>query len=276
MIRFLFILIFIFSGLELFGQGTGTVEFVTPDIRVEESAGDVSLFVGRKKSNLLPSSVDYRVTRSSATIDQDYSMTTQGTLNWGDGDEALKAIILTIIEDAEEEADEEIIIQLYNPSDGTYVGGADTARLTISGKESGQIGFAMPKFITSEFDGEALILVNRRDGLSGAVLVDYEVRPWSELDEGEHLGRVTHYRRLPEALFRERKVMPGVKAKSLQDFVPQSGTLLFLDYQSNATIGVNVLPNFDGDAYPHTVVEMALSNPRRLTSIEELEGVRTH
>ena len=67
--RFLFTLIFIFSGLELFGQGTGTVEFVTPDIRVEESAGDVSLFVGRKKSNLLPSSVDYRVTRSSATLD---------------------------------------------------------------------------------------------------------------------------------------------------------------------------------------------------------------
>ena len=70
--RFLFTLIFIVSGLELFGQGTGTVEFVTPDIRVEESAGDVSLFVGRKKSNLLPSSVDYRVTRSSATLDQDY------------------------------------------------------------------------------------------------------------------------------------------------------------------------------------------------------------
>ena len=265
--RFLFTLIFIVSGLELFGQGTGTVEFVTPDIRVEESAGDVSLFVGRKKSNLLPSSVDYRVTRSSATLDQDYSMTTQGTLNWGDGDEALKAITLTIIEDAYEEADEEIIIQLFNPSDGTYVGGADTGRVTISGKESGQIGFAMPKFITSEFDGEARILVNRRDGLSGAVLVDYQVRPWSELDEREHLGQVTHYRRLPDALFRERKVMPGVKAKSFQDFVPQSGTLLFLDYQSNATIGVNVSPNFDGDAYPHTVVEMALSNPRALTSI---------
>jgi hypothetical protein len=70
--------------------------------------------------------------------------------------------------------------------------------------------------------------------------------------------------------------MPGVKAQPFRDFVPQSGTLLFLDYQSNATIGVNILPNFDGDAYPHTVLEMALSNPRPLTDIEQLESVAPH
>ena len=90
------------------------------------------------------------------------------------------------------------------------------------------------------------------------------------------MGRVTHYRRLPDAFFNERKVMPGVRAQPFRDFVPQSGTLLFLDYQSNATIGVNILPNFDGDAYPHTVLEMALSNPRPLTDIEQLESVTPH
>ena len=45
--RFLFTLIFIFSGLELFAQGTGTVEFVQPEISVAESAGDISVSVVR-------------------------------------------------------------------------------------------------------------------------------------------------------------------------------------------------------------------------------------
>ena len=148
--RFLSILFIIFSGLEAFGQGSGTVEFITTELSVEEGAGEVSLFVERKKSNLLPSSVDYRVTRSSATLDLDYSMTTEGTLNWGDEDETPKAIILTILNDPIEETNEEIIIQLLNPSDGTYVGGADTARVVISGEESGQLGFSMEKFITSK------------------------------------------------------------------------------------------------------------------------------
>ena len=130
--RFLFVLIFIFSGLELFGQGSGTVEFVQPEISVAESAGDISVSVVRTKSNLLASSVEYIVTRSTATLDQDYSMTTQGTLNWGEGDESPKGINLEILDDAVEEADEEIIIQLLNPSAGTYVGAADTARVLIS------------------------------------------------------------------------------------------------------------------------------------------------
>jgi len=225
--RFLFTLIFIFSGLELFAQGTGTVEFVQPEISVAESAGDISVSVVRTKSNLLASSVEYIVTRSTATLDQDYLMTTQGTLNWGEGDESPKGINLEILDDAVEEADEEIIIQLLNPSAGTYVGAADTARVIISGDESGQLGFAMEKYITSEFDGSARILVNRREGLLGAVLVDYEVRQLSELDEGEHLGQVTHYRRLPEAFFNQRKVMPGIKAQPFRDFVPESGTLYF-------------------------------------------------
>ncbi|HJO58682.1 MAG TPA: Calx-beta domain-containing protein, partial [Nitrospinaceae bacterium] len=262
--RFLFSLVVIFSGMELFGQGTGTVQFVMPDIRVEESAGDVSLFVERTKSNLLPSSVDYRVTRSSATLDLDYSMTTEGTLNWGDGDESLKGIIVTILDDPFEETNEEIIIQLLNPSDGTYLGEADTARVVISGEESGHLGFSMEKFIASEMDldpltGErqARILVSRRDGLRGAILVDYEIRELSELDEEEHLGQVTHYRRLPDAAFIQRKVMPGVRAQPFRDFLPDTGTLLFLDYQSSAIISVNLIPNFDGDAYPHTVLEMA-------------------
>ena len=114
--RFLFTLIFIFSGLELFGQGTGTVEFVQPEISVAESAGDISVSVVRTKSNLLASSVEYIVTRSTATLDQDYSMTTPGTLNWGEGDESPKGINLEILDDAVEEADEEIIIQLLKTS----------------------------------------------------------------------------------------------------------------------------------------------------------------
>ena len=66
------------SSQSIFAQGSGTVEFVRPDIRVQESVGEISIPVSRNKSNLLPSSVNYIVTRSSATIDVDYSMTHRG------------------------------------------------------------------------------------------------------------------------------------------------------------------------------------------------------
>ena len=117
----------------------------------------MSIPVSRNKSNLLPSSVNYIVTRSSATLDVDYSMNTQGVLSWGEGDEAPKNIVLTILDDSLEETDEEIIVKLLNPSDGSYLGGADTARVVISGEESGSVGFSMEKFITSEMDGAARI-----------------------------------------------------------------------------------------------------------------------
>ena len=276
MSRFVLSLILIFAGQCIFAQGSGTVEFIQPELRVQESIGDVSVSVSRNKSNLMPSSVNYIVSRSSATLDVDYSMNTQGVLSWGEGDELPKNIIITILDDPDEETDEEIIVKLFNPSDGSYLGGAATARVVISGEESGSIGFSMEKFITSEMDGEARILLSRRNGLKGAILVDYEVRELSELDEEEHLGQVTHYRRLPDTNGVNQKVMPGVKARAFQDFVPEQGTVLMLDYQSSAIIGVSVLPNFDGDAYPHTVLEMSVSNPRPLTSIDQLEGVTVH
>ena len=120
-------------------------------------------------------------------------------------------------------------------------------------------------------------MVSRRKGLKGAILIDYQIRELTELPENEHLGFVTHYRRLPdENSGIQSKVLPGKKAEAGRDFIPESGTLLFLDYQSSATIGVRVLRNLDGDVYPHTVLEMAVSNVRPLTKFDDLKSVTNY
>lgn len=272
----------LFLGVEVFGQGSGTVDFVETQLSVNEGQV-VSVSVVRKKSNLLPSSVEYKVMRSTAILGDDYEMITAGVLQWSDGDDEQKLIDVTILNDADEETDEVIVIQLVNPSEGSYLGDSNIATITISGAESGSIGFALPKFITSEMDGTAKVQVSRRDGLKGAVLVDYEVRELSKLDDS-HLGQVTHYRVPPSnddtndagdenVPMQESKPLFGVPAEGGRDFIPQAGTLLFLDYQSSATIGVFLLPNPDGDAYPHTVLEMEVFNARPLTSFDEIQEV---
>ena len=273
--RFLLIALNLYC-LSAFAQGTGTVQFSESSAFVDEGVGDISIEVVREKSNLLAGSVEYEIIKSSATIVDDYEMVTSGLLSWAADDQASKFITITIIDDPDEEPDEVIVLRLLNPSEGTYIGDSAKTTITISGEEVGQLGFAVEKYITSEYDGFAKILVSRRNGLRGALLVDYEVRELSVLGD-DHLGQVTHYRSLPEELNESGGIsstrLPGVEAQAGSDFMPEQGTLLFLDHQSSASFTVRVLPNFDGRAYPHTVLEMALDNARPLTSLDQLAGL---
>ncbi|SVD44241.1 uncharacterized protein METZ01_LOCUS397095, partial [marine metagenome] len=72
--RFSILAYILLFGVEVFGQGSGTIDFIETQISVVEGQ-DVSLSVTRQKSNLLASSVEYRVTISTAKLEDDYQMT---------------------------------------------------------------------------------------------------------------------------------------------------------------------------------------------------------
>ena len=172
--------------LSAFAQGTGTVQFSESSAFVEEGVGDIFIEVVREKSNLLAGSVEYEIIKSSATIVDDYEMVSSGQLIWAVDDQASKFIDISIIDDPDEEPDEVIVLRLLNPSEGTYIGDSAKTTITISGEEVGQLGFAATKYITSEYDRFTKVLVSRRNGLKGAILVDYEVRELSVL--GKEVG----------------------------------------------------------------------------------------
>ena len=52
----------------------------------------------------------------------------------GEGDESIKYIDIDIIDDGNEESDEFIVLELTNPSDGVYIGDANTAHIKILGE----------------------------------------------------------------------------------------------------------------------------------------------
>ena len=275
--RFLPSLIFLFLLSIISANAAGTINIVNPEIKVDEGSGTVSIFLEKSKSDFRSSSVEYRIISSSATIGLDYLMQGDGVIQWGDEDASNKQIDIELLNDLDEETDEKIIIELFNPSAGVYLGDSTKATITIIGSESGSLGFAIDEYIGSENDGEIRVMVSRRDGLEGAILVDYDIRELTELDESV-IPSLPHYRRLPEQQTDSLQMteVKGVKAKANTDFIASKGTLLFLDYQSSAIIPVIVRPNLDGNAYPHTVLEVVLDNPRPLLSLDQLDNVDPH
>ena len=192
MIRFLSTLLIFQLGIFVTVHAAGTLNFVNPNIKVDEGQGEAVLYIEKIKSDLKASSVNYRIVSSSATLGVDYQVESEGILQWGDSDTNPKNITIKLLDDLDEETNENIVIELFNPSEGVYLGDAVTATVTISGSESGSIGFAIDQYIGSESDEIIRVLVSRRDGLEGAILVDYEVRELTELPEENVLGGVPH------------------------------------------------------------------------------------
>lgn len=75
-------------------------------------------------------SVDYAVTNASASIGDDYTGPTTGTITWGDGDANPRWIEFDIIDDGSGETDEFFEITLSNPSGGN-LGSNSSLRVNI-------------------------------------------------------------------------------------------------------------------------------------------------
>ena len=157
------------------------------------------------------------------------------------------------------------------------MGDLKSSTVKIYGSESGIFRFAADGYITSEFDETVEILVTRGLGAKGAVQVDYEVKGGGDLSDIE-IGAVRFARRLPDTIVEnasiEYTLKSGVPAEEGRDFRdtptnPLKGTLVFRDYEMSKTFVIQLLPNMDGEAFPFTMAELILSNPRALEGESE-------
>ncbi|MES9853416.1 MAG: Calx-beta domain-containing protein [Candidatus Thiodiazotropha sp. L084R] len=84
---------------------------------------------------------------------------------------------MTLIDDNAYEGDEQIDLNLSNPTGGAVLGSNSSAVLTVNDNEqapvSGAIAFTTAEYSAEEFDGSVTITVERVGGSSGSALVNY-------------------------------------------------------------------------------------------------------
>ena len=240
---------------DAWAQGAGTVQFAASGYQVTENEGSVTISVMRVRGNSGAISVDYTVTPGTATPLTDYEGT-NGILSWGDGDSGQKSFDIIIQNDFSIEEEETLFLTLTNPQGGSSIGTLKQTRVEINGDESGALGFTKRAFITSELDGRVEIMVTRGLGATGAILVDYEVLGGGNLS-AQQIGGVTHSRRLPDGDEYpdtiQQKFVPGVKASVGDDFIANSGTLSFRDFEMSRTFQVRLLSDLAGP-FPRVTV----------------------
>lgn len=180
------------------------ISFTESTFAVNESAagGRASVFVKREGETATAVSVTYFASGRTATDGTDFQ-SVSGTLNFEPG-ESLKFFTVPILDDAEVEDNESIDLQLFSGSTDVQIGRA-VATLTIFDNDfaPGVISLLTSNG-ASESSGSMTITVVRRSGRTGTVTVNYAVT--------------------------------GTTATPGEDFIPQSGSLTFLEGEISKTI----------------------------------------
>lgn len=108
----------------------GSIEFSSEHYDVNESRGNIEILLKRLGSKVGSVSVLFATQDGSAVQDIDY-IGKQQTVEWADGDDSDKSIILTIPYNAQPEADKVVNLTLSNPSAGANLGAIEKATLRI-------------------------------------------------------------------------------------------------------------------------------------------------
>ena len=151
----------------------GALQFVNTVASVGEAAGTVTLSVGRAGGSVGAVSVSYATSNGTAISGSDYTAAS-GTLNWADGDVALKTITVTIANDTETEADETFAVMLSSPTGGAILGPKSTQTVTIIDNDGpGTVAFTASGANVLESVGTLTLSVSRTVGSKGAITVNY-------------------------------------------------------------------------------------------------------
>jgi len=151
----------------------GTLRMVNAAVSVGEAAGTVSVSVERVGGSDGAVAIDYATLIGTATA-ADFTPTS-GTLNWANGDTAIKTISVAITDDTAYEADEAFAVTLSNPGGGAILASPSTT-VTIQSDDvavPGTLGFAAVTVSVNEPAGTALLSVARTGGSDGAASVNY-------------------------------------------------------------------------------------------------------
>ncbi|MCH9650567.1 MAG: hypothetical protein K0U98_20195 [Deltaproteobacteria bacterium] len=112
----------------------GVLSLTQAEISVAETVGSVEVMVSRTAGDDGAVSVSYSTADGSATADADYTPAS-GTLDWGDGDDAAKSFLVSILDEAIPEGDENLQVSLSDPSGGATLGNLSSSTLTIEGND---------------------------------------------------------------------------------------------------------------------------------------------
>lgn len=150
----------------------GNIRFSSASYDVDESLGVVTVTVERVGGMAGAVSVDVMTTDGSAGGD-DYTALSN-TVNWANGDDASKTVIINITDDSETESNETFSVSLVNVTGGASIGTPSSLIVTIIDNDAtGFVSLYTNAFSVAETSGSFTVRVQRVNGDMGAVSVDY-------------------------------------------------------------------------------------------------------
>jgi hypothetical protein len=149
------------------------VDFTSTTATVAETAGSVTLEVGRTADISEAGSVDWATADGTAAAGADYT-SASGTLSWPAGNGDPQTIEIDVLDDDLFELDESFTVELSNPGGNAVIGEAGSAVVTITSDDVIEIEFTAAAFAAGEGDGSTAISARRTGAGNGAVTIDYE------------------------------------------------------------------------------------------------------
>ena len=140
------------------GRGTA-IGFAQTQIAIDETAGRLIATVERSGSPLGEASVAYEVGPISASPGTDYVAMEPGELSWADGDATARTIMVSLIEDQEEEGAEQFEIRLSSPAGAALA----SDRLVVDINADGMAATGLMLF--DDTTGQDLVPITQRKRL---------------------------------------------------------------------------------------------------------------
>ena len=211
---------------EYSASAPGSFRFSQATYSTPEGSG-ASITVERINGTAGAVSVQYATSDGTATAGSDYTAAS-GTLTFADG-ETSKSFTVSTTQDSAVEGDETFVLALSSPTGGAALGSPDQAVVVIQDDDvdpAGELQFSASNYTIYENEGTATITVQRVNGTTGSVSVDYATS----------YGSAT----------------PG------SDYTETSGTLTFADGETSKSFTVTILD--DSLTENAETVNLALTN----------------
>ena len=153
--------------LTIVDDDIASIQFSASTYTVAETTATATITVVRSGALGTPVTVDFATSDGTATAGADYTAVTQ-TLTFAAG-VASRTVSVPITNDADDESNETVLLQLTNPGSGAVLGPRDTATLTIVDNDvAGTVQFSQALYTVPETALSAPIAIVRSGG--GAIV----------------------------------------------------------------------------------------------------------
>ncbi len=150
----------------------GTIGFVSAAQSVNEDQNSPSIQLQRTLGFDGPVTVTLNTVDGTASAGVDYSPISNQVVSWADGDQSIKTVDLSLVNDEEVELDETFTATLSNVTGGGALGQSSSLITIVNDDlDPGSIGFVVTQKAVSESTASVSLEVSRVGGSDGAVSV---------------------------------------------------------------------------------------------------------